>query len=184
MKKFILILMIITLSLFITSCNKKEAIKVINDDYIKKNNGILFNDYALAIDQEQSSKDVYAIYKKTSSNRYQKIFNIIEYNKNDKILATDKYIYIFYEKGDFIGYNLNSSVDNIKIIEPEFDNIDGLIYYPIDIYGFKDNYIYISYYKDDSKRKILYAKVKDNLKKYENINKSDIPNDIKNYINN
>ena len=178
-KIFIFVILIVTV--FITACGKKEAVKVINSDYIKENRGIVFNDYALAIDYLNNDNNTFAIFKKKSADRYVRLFSVDEYSKGDRLLATDKYIYVFYEKGGFVGYKLNST--STKKVEADFSDINGLIYYPVKIYGFSEDYIYISYYKDDSKKDILYAKINSNLKEYTNIEgEKELPLDLKNYI--
>ena len=107
------------------------------------------------------------------------MFSISKYTHGDKLLATDKYIYVFAKEGGIVGYELN----NGKLIEANFENIDGLIYFPIDIYGFENDYIYISYYESDKKDKVLYAKISADLKSYVKVeNKEDIPKTVKNYI--
>ena len=111
------------------------------------------------------------------------IFTVSDYSKKDKLLATDEYLYIFDNDGGFVGYKLNSTSNNIKKVEPEFKDLDGLIYFPIKIYGFSEGYIYLSYYKDEIKKEVLYAKIKKNLSSYETLESEElIPSDVTNYI--
>ncbi|MDD6879195.1 MAG: hypothetical protein PUD59_03080 [bacterium] len=165
------------------ACSKSTATKIIRKDYINENNGVFFNNYALAIDQEVENSAKYAVFKSNGSGTYKKLFNIDEYSNEDTLLATDKYIYIFYKKGGFIGYNLSSTNNLIKKVEPDFASIDGLIYYPKEIFGYKDGYIYLSYYSDDSSNTLLFAKIKDNLISYESLKShNEVPVDLINYI--
>lgn len=179
MKKILSLILILLICVICVGCRNNEPTKVIDSNYITKNKGILLDKYAIAIDEEDAKNKRFAVFKETSNNRYKKIFIIDEYSKKDKVLLTDEYLYLFYEKGGFIGYDLDSTSKNVKKVEANFDEIDGLIYFPINIYGYKDNYIYISYYKDDSKKQILYAKISDDLDKYISLtSETDIPTDI------
>lgn len=179
MKKSNFLLLIILVLLTIVGCGHRQAVKVIDSEYIKKNDGIIFKNYAIAIDEEVKEKQEYALFKIKNTGRYKKMFSISKYTHGDKLLATDKYIYFFAKEGGIVGYELN----NGKLIEANFENIDGLIYFPIDIYGFENDYIYISYYESDKKDKVLYAKISADLKSYVKVeNKEDIPKTVKNYI--
>lgn len=182
MNKKIIALLILIVVFLTAGCSNREVTKVINLEYIKSNSGIKFGKYAIAIDSESNKKEQYAIFKEKSVDRYKKVFNIDEYSKKDKLLATDKILYIFYNDGGFVGYKLDSSLKKVTKYESDFKNIDGLIYYPIEVFGFNDDYIYISYYKDDSKKEILFAKVKYDLSEYISITEKDIPKDVKNNI--
>lgn len=167
--KFILIILFCIL---IIGCKDNEAVKVINKNYIEKNDGIIFDKYAIALD-EKEKKDLFALFMKKSSDRYEKLYSIPEYKSNSNILYTEKYLYIFEKDGSFIGYKLDSSKRSKKM-DPDFNDIDGLIYFPNEVYGFSDNYIYLSYFKDDNKRDLLYARVKYDLRNYESIEKNDL----------
>lgn len=183
MKKVPIIIMLVILFFITLGCSKVEPTKMISSDYINKNNGIVFNNYAFAIDQKDSEKTTYAVYKEKSNNRYKKIFTVYDYSKEDQLLATNEYLYIFNKKGGFIGYKLTSTLNNVKKVEPEFESLDGLIYFPIKIYGFSDNYIYISYYKDEIKKEVMYAKIEKDLSSYETLESEKlIPADVTNYI--
>lgn len=185
MKKILNLILILLISVICVGCNSSEPTKVIDSGYITKNKGVILDKYAIAIDEESEEKKQFALFKENSSNRYKKLFKIDEYSKNDEILLTDEYVYLFYEKGGFVGYKLTSSSSNVKKVEANFTDIDGLIYYPINIYGFKGGYIYISYYKDDSKKQVLYAKITDSLDKYESLSsEADVPEDVINYAYN
>lgn len=179
MKKTISLILILLICIICVGCRNNELTKVIDSNYITKNKGILLDKYAIAIDEEDAENKRFAVFKEISNNRYKKLFIIDEYSKKDKVLITDEYLYLFYEKGGFVGYELDSTSKNVKKVEANFDEIDGLIYYPENIYGFKDGYIYISYYKDDSKTKLLYAKIARDLNKYVSLaDETDIPIDI------
>ena len=171
--KYIKLLLIILFCILIAGCKDKDAIKVINKSYIEKNDGVIFDKYAIALD-EKSDKNVYALFEKKSNDRYEKLYSIKEYKSNSKILYAGKYIYFFEENASFIGYRLDTINKKEKVYEPSFDDIDGLIYFPNEVYGFNENYIYMSYFKDSKKRDILYAKVKYDLSSYESITKEDL----------
>lgn len=179
MKRIISFIILLFVVIICVGCNSSNPTKVIDSDYINKNKGTILEKFAIAIDEEDEKGKRFALFKEISTNRYKKIFILDEYSINDKVLLTDKYLYIFNKKGGFAGYDLESRSKNVKKIEANFDNIDGLIYFPIEVYGFKDGYIYISYYKDDSKKEILYAKISNKLDKYESLsNLSDIPEEL------
>lgn len=181
-KKLNILILVITI-LFITACTKNEATKMIGNDYIKENNGITFNNYAIAIDEDSTEIKNYALFVRKANGRYKKLYVIEDYSPDDKLLATDKYLYIFYSDGGFIGYKLDENNTTPKKIECEFKEINGLIYFPIKIYGYKDEYIYLSYYKDEINKDILYAKIKYDLKEYKDLNSEDeIPKEVNNNI--
>ena len=165
MKRIINLVIILLLFCICVGCKSNEPTKVIDSDYITKNKGIILDKYAIAVDEQEDKNNKFAVFEEIANNRYKKRFIIDEYSKKDKVLLTDEYLYLFYEKGGFVGYQLDSSSDGVKKVEADFEEIDGLIYYPINIYGFKGGYLYISYYKDDSKKSVLYAKVSDTLDK-------------------
>ena len=168
--KALKVVLIVFVCFFIIGCKDKDAMKVINKNYIEKNNGIIFDKYAIALD-ENKNKDIYALFIKKNNDRYEKVDSIPEYKKDSNILFANKYIYFFEKEGSFIGYKIDSS---LKKFEPSFDDIDGLIYFPNEIFGFSDNYIYLSYYENDKKTDVLYAKVKYDLSSYESIKESDL----------
>ena len=172
MKKKLLFLLFITLLL--VGCKDKEITKVIDKSYIEKNNGIIFENYAVALDENNS----YALFNQKTKNRYEKAFNINEDIKNSKLIVSNKYIYIFNNDGGFLGYRLDSTNQKLKKVEANFEEIDGLIYFPIKIYGISDGNIYLSYYKDDSKSKVLYASIEEDLSDYKSITKEDIPKEF------
>lgn len=183
MKRYIKYSVILLLIFICCSCSKNSAVKMIRKDYIKENNGVFFKDYALAIDEETNDSKKYAVFKLNNSNTYKKQFNVVSYSKNDTLLACDNYLYIFYKDGGFTGYNLSSSNDNIKKVEPDFASIDGLIYYPKDVLGCDKGYLYLSYYSDSSNNNLLFAKVKENLSSYSSVKSLDeIPKNLINYI--
>lgn len=167
-------IMIIIFCFLIIGCKDKDAVKVINKKYIETNDGVLFDKFAIALDENKNQKNNYALFVKKNNDRYEKIDILSEYKNDSEILYTNKYIYLFEKNGSFVGYKVDIKSKKLKKYEPSFDIIDGLIYFPKEVYGFDDNYIYISYFLDSKKTELLYAKIKYDLSSYVSIDKKDL----------
>lgn len=157
----------IIVAVVLVGCRDSEATKIINKAYIEKNNGIVFDNYAIALDEENNNGKNYALFEKKSTDRYKKLIALDSFSTKDKILYTDEAIYLFGYNGGIVGYKINTK--SIKKIDFVIDDADGLILYPVEVYGYFDGDIYISYYNNNSEKKLLYAKVDEDLDSYTSI---------------
>lgn len=174
MKKVISTIIVIFIALTLTGCGKNGATKSVRKDYIKENNGIIFNNYAIAIDDKNDNKNTYAVYKRIKSNKYQRLFRINEDIKNKKLLASNNYLYII-DDSIITGYRLNSSINNVKSVTKNLKENDYTI---SKVYGFKDNYIYVSLSNDS------VLKLKADLSSFDVLKEKDvITSDLSNNIN-
>ena len=166
------IILVITAFILI-GCKDAEITKMVNKTYIDKNNGIVFDNYAIALDEENNDGKTYAIFEKVNSDRYKKLYSMDSYSSKDRILCTDEVIYLFGYEGGITGYKLNSK--QYKKIEITFEEIDGLIHIPVEVFGFLDGKIYVSYYNNDKDGNILYAEIDEDLDSYDSIEYSELP---------
>lgn len=183
MKKIITIISIILIALMFTGCSRRSATKSVRLDYIKENDGFTFKNYAIAIDDKKDNKNTYAVYKKIKSNKYQRLFRLDEEIKKDELLATDTYLYIIKDS-NIIGYKLNSTINNVKKVEKEFDTAKDK-WTIANVYGFKENYIYVSISgKEDGKESTEFVRLKSDLSATDVLeSESLVPTDLINNIN-
>ena len=172
MKKIMTIISVILIALMFTGCGRRSATKSVRLDYIKENDGFTFK-----------NKNTYAVYKKIKSNKYQRLFRLDEEIKKDELLATDTYLYIIKDS-NIIGYKLNSTINNVKKVEKEFDTAKDE-WTIANVYGFKENYIYVSISgKEDGKESTKFVRLKNDLSATDVLeSESLVPTDLTNNIN-
>ncbi len=183
MKKIMTVISVILIALMFTGCGRRSATKSVRLDYIKENDGFTFKNYAIAIDDKKDNKNTYAVYKKIKSNKYQRLFRLDEEIKKDELLATDTYLYIIKDS-NIIGYKLNSTINNVKKVEKEFDTSKDE-WTIANVYGFKENYIYVSISgKEDGKESTKFVRLKNDLSATDVLeSESLVPTDLTNNIN-
>lgn len=182
MKKLFRTLIIAVMLILIVGCGKKDATKTVSYDYIKENNGVVFGEYAIAIDEKYQEGPSYAVFKEKTYNRYQRIFKLENYDTSYRLLASDKYLYTI-NNCSISAYNLNSNLNKVKMFIADFDILKETTCNINKIYGFYEEYIYLDLYKNQDTKEITCLKIKEDLSSYEILENSEsLPEGLDNYI--
>lgn len=163
-KKYILIISLF-LILLLTGCSNEKTSFSYHPTYIDSNNGQRWLNYAILYENAYTGINdgsLSVLKQGEYTQEYQLLFSIDSsyYQKEDIILGTSNYIYIFNqdEENNFriVGFKLSSENETPMIIDNK--KIKSIV----NVYGANKENIYVSYFDDNNE---IYLKISADLSK-------------------